>query len=545
MKKIMSLCAIGFALAGLASVEVSAQTSFVWATSSNAKMAEFRSESDIRSYLAAHPFDVTKADTWNIRPDYKNNIAGELSDASRQNALNTLNVMRYIAGLEEVSYDINTEKYAQASSTLMVGIGGITHHPERKSGVSDELYNLGSHGASHSNLATGYDTLSEAIIYGWMNDGSPNNIASVGHRRWALSPGLEKTSFGIAIAPDTIEYTSMYCIYTGTDLWNSFFGTPSGSGPSVDFLTWPAATMPVEYMYGPWSISLNSDYYIANKNDVNVTLTNLNTNKSYFFDKNDNSYTGEFFNVSYENIGTLNYNIVFDAKLKFNAGDKYKVRIEGLKDRSGNTYNPIEYTVDFFSLYGGKQFGRPGLEVKKDGSIVVHTSSKGKSGGGSGGSGGGSGKSGGSGGSGGGSAKARFTWGFLDTTNNSSTNGRWFELSSGGWGYYLNNEIVNNNWVKDNGHWFYINDNSKLVENSWLKVNNSWFYAKGGGYIAENEWLFSNNKWYYAQAGGYIAANQWLLLNGKWYCFDSNCALYVNTTTPDGYRVDQNGAWIQ
>lgn len=544
MKKLISLCAIGFALSALTSMDVSAYTPSVWATSSNAQMAPARSESDIRSYLAAHPFDVTKADTWNIRPDYKNNIAGELSDASRQNALNTLNVMRYIAGLEEVSYDINTEKYAQASSTLMVGIGGITHHPERKSGVSDELYNLGSHGASHSNLATGYDTLSEAIIYGWMNDGSPNNIASVGHRRWALSPGLEKTSFGIAIAPDTIEYTSMYCIYTGTDLWNSFFGTPSGSGPRVDFLTWPAATMPVEYMYGPWSISLNSDYYHANKSDVTVTLTNLKTNKSYFFDKNDNSYTGEFFNVSYENIGSLNYNIVFDAKLKFNAGDKYQVRIEGLKDRSGNQYDAIEYTVDFFSLYGSKQFGKPGLEVQKDGSIVTHSSSKSKSGGGSGGgsgkSGGGSGKSGGSG-----TEKSRFTWGFINPSKTGSNNGTWFELSTGGWGYYLNNAIVYNNWVKDNGHWFYINDDAKLVENSWLKVNNKWFYAKGGGYIAENEWLLSNNKWYYAQAGGYIATSQWLLINGKWYCFDASGALYVNTTTPDGYRVDSNGAWIQ
>jgi len=84
-----------------------------------------------------------------------------------------------------------------------------------------------------------------------------------------------------------------------------------------------------------------------------------------------------------------------------------------------------------------------------------------------------------------------------------------------------------------------------LIENNWLKVNNSWFYAKAGGYISENEWLYLGNKWYYTQAGGYSAVSQWLQINGKWYCFDSSCALYVNTTTPDGYRVDANGAWIK
>ena len=547
VKKLLSLAAISLAVVGLYSMDVAAYPFTVAGTPSNAKMATQRSEEDIKAYLSSHPFDVTKPDTWKVTPDYKNNIAGELSDASRQNALNTLNVMRYVAGLNEASYDYDTEKYAQASSTLMIGIGGITHNPERKAGVSDELYINGAYGAKHSNLGAGYDTISEAILYGWMGDGDPSNIDRVGHRRWAISPGLEKTSFGISVGPGrNNEYTSMYCIYTGTDLWNSFFGS-SSSGSDVDFLTWPASKMPAEYMYGPWSISLNSDYFSANENDVKVTLTNLKTNKSYYFDKSDKSTTGEFFNINTGGYGSLHQAVIFDAKIKYNAGDRYLVKVEGLKDNHGNAYDPIEYTVDFFSLYGNKSFGKKGLIVEKDGSTSVHTGGSGKSGK----SGGGGGGRSGGGSSGGGSrrSKTTFTWGFINTDNNSSqsSGGTWVKLSNGSWNYFRNGSAlpVRNDWVKDNGHWFYLSADGSLIENNWLKVNNSWFYAKAGGYISENEWLYLGNKWYYTQAGGYSAVSQWLQINGKWYCFDSSCALYVNTTTPDGYRVDANGAWIK
>jgi len=38
----------------------------------------------------------------------------------------------------------------------------------------------------------------------------------------------------------------------------------------------------------------------------------------------------------------------------------------------------------------------------------------------------------------------------------------------------------------------------------------------------------------------------WIKTNSKWYyCDKGNGAMLANTTTPDGYRVDSNGAWIQ
>ena len=32
---------------------------------------------------------------------------------------------------------------------------------------------------------------------------------------------------------------------------------------------------------------------------------------------------------------------------------------------------------------------------------------------------------------------------------------------------------------------------------------------------------------------------------GKWYYAYSSGALAINTTTPDGYRVNANGEWVQ
>ena len=36
----------------------------------------------------------------------------------------------------------------------------------------------------------------------------------------------------------------------------------------------------------------------------------------------------------------------------------------------------------------------------------------------------------------------------------------------------------------------------------------------------------------------------WMKVSGKWYYAYSSGALAINTTTPDGYRVNYNGEWV-
>lgn len=37
----------------------------------------------------------------------------------------------------------------------------------------------------------------------------------------------------------------------------------------------------------------------------------------------------------------------------------------------------------------------------------------------------------------------------------------------------------------------------------------------------------------------------WKEIDGNWYCFAEDGYLLVNTTTPDGYQVDENGVWVK
>lgn len=80
---------------------------------------------------------------------------------------------------------------------------------------------------------------------------------------------------------------------------------------------------------------------------------------------------------------------------------------------------------------------------------------------------------------------------------------------------------------------------------AWLKDNNGWWYSRPDRSWPTSQWEFINNKWYYFNGSGYMVTG-WVQTKGKWYyCDRSSGAMLTNTTTPDGYRVDGNGAWIR
>lgn len=56
------------------------------------------------------------------------------------------------------------------------------------------------------------------------------------------------------------------------------------------------------------------------------------------------------------------------------------------------------------------------------------------------------------------------------------------------------------------------------------------------------QWAQDGNNWKYQNDDGTYAVN-WQWIDGKSYCFDSNGIMYANTTTPDGYTVNENGEW--
>ncbi|MBU0278223.1 N-acetylmuramoyl-L-alanine amidase family protein [Gemella sp. zg-1178] len=102
-----------------------------------------------------------------------------------------------------------------------------------------------------------------------------------------------------------------------------------------------------------------------------------------------------------------------------------------------------------------------------------------------------------------------------------------FAKKDGAWHYNKEDGTMAKGWVFDKGYnsWFYFDNDGKMAENTWRYVDGSWFFLNPGGYMAQNEWVkHTDGNWYYLKQGGYMAVNEY---------------------TPDGYLVDENGAWVK
>jgi len=156
------------------------------------------------------------------------------------------------------------------------------------------------------------------------------------------------------------------------------------------------------------------------------------------------------------------------------------------------------------------------------------------------------------------------------------------------WYYFDATGSLETGWVQDaDDKWYYMNDNGKMAT-GWVESPESglWYYMdKGNGHMMSSGWLCDSesNRWYYLDPNGamctgwiqldgtwYLLDNNgsmctgWNLVNGKWYLLGSNGVMLtgwqqvggkyyymttdgdclINTTTPDGHKVDENGARV-
>jgi choline binding protein J len=143
-------------------------------------------------------------------------------------------------------------------------------------------------------------------------------------------------------------------------------------------------------------------------------------------------------------------------------------------------------------------------------------------------------------------------------TSTSSQSG-WVQ-SNGKWYFYESGD-VKTGWVKTGGKWYYLNDLGVMqtgfveVDGAWYFLDSSgamftgwgtdgsrWFYFDGSGAM-KTGWYKENGTWYYLDQSG-IMKTGWFKVGKYWYYAYGSGALAVNTTTPDGYRVNGNGEWV-
>lgn len=288
----------------------------------------YHSQQEIRDYLKHEKVDIYAETTYSkAASDRSPYQAGEVSKSSLDAALNTMNAIRYIAGIDPVELDASYTKKEQAAALVNSANGQLSHYPSKPAGMSSSLYQLGASGASGGNLSwTSWKTgLGYHLVKSWMYDGDAGNIDRVGHRRWILNPSMEKTGFGWVYGSNG-TYAAMYAF----DNWSaetSYYG-----------VAWPAQNMPVEFFGNnyPWSISMGTS---VDASKVKVTLVRQSDQKKWTFSqKSANGY----FNVENSNYGKTGCIIFRPDNMNYQPGDTFTIKITGLSET-------VSYQVKFFS----------------------------------------------------------------------------------------------------------------------------------------------------------------------------------------------------
>ncbi|MBN7573226.1 N-acetylmuramoyl-L-alanine amidase family protein [Clostridium beijerinckii] len=97
-------------------------------------------------------------------------------------------------------------------------------------------------------------------------------------------------------------------------------------------------------------------------------------------------------------------------------------------------------------------------------------------------------------------------------------------------------------WTQTAAGWTYTKaDGTKAT--GWLQDGGAWYYLKADGTMATG-WVQDGATWYYLNGSGAMQTG-WLNDNGTWYYLNGSGAMLANTTTPDGYYVGANGAWVK
>jgi len=184
------------------------------------------------------------------QPVVANCDAGELNEAERNKVLDKLNAVRARHGLLPVTYDASDNAPAAAAALYMVANKGLTHTPS-SSGLcySNEAARLA--GSSNLYMSYGYNTdtsPSTDAITGYLID---DNVASLGHRRWILSPFLAQITFGRV---DGIPSGSSQK-YMASTLRVMGGERKSLSGMSQDFVAYPQGAYPASEFKTDWYLS--------------------------------------------------------------------------------------------------------------------------------------------------------------------------------------------------------------------------------------------------------------------------------------------------
>lgn len=122
---------------------------------------------------------------------------------------------------------------------------------------------------------------------------------------------------------------------------------------------------------------------------------------------------------------------------------------------------------------------------------------------------------------------------------------------------YIPKRGVTGKWIKNEKGWWYQRIDGTWPHDEWCELEylgrKEWYYFDKNGYVVTG-WLKWNGCYFYLNpiSDGWFGRMEtgWKKIDGKWYYLEpvsgqNKGHLFVNTVTPDGYKVDSNGAWMK
>lgn len=112
-------------------------------------------------------------------------------------------------------------------------------------------------------------------------------------------------------------------------------------------------------------------------------------------------------------------------------------------------------------------------------------------------------------------------------------------------------------WMQDENGWWFAGSDGSYPKEGWAQLpwngTLNWYFFNSSGYM-HTGWLQEGVYWYYLHdvadgTLGYMYTG-WHKIGGNWYYFNTEAPLPLgsmlkNTMTPDGYRVDSDGVWVE
>ena len=273
--------------------------------------------------------------------------AGELTEAAREDALDYVNFLRWLAGLEPVKRSRIYDYQCQHAAVLLAALDYVDHDAPRPVDMDKNFYDSAHIGTASGCIARFNwmrgSILREGVTYFARDDGD-QNLPALGHRRWLLNPQMSFTGFGLANAQSGMSYVVMYA----HDL-----GDPEAEWDAV---RWPApGAFPAELMHDHlgWSVSLNPEVYDLENAPVTVTLQELNSGMRFEFDAAKGEGDG-FCAVNLEGYGAGGC-VIFRPDFEgtdftdYQQNQRWRVIVDHLLTVEGEETS-LDYEVDMISL---------------------------------------------------------------------------------------------------------------------------------------------------------------------------------------------------